>query len=72
MALAGAGGRPYGNPVPDLIRHVHDQGKAVMVDIANLNEARAMEREGADLVPPSGIQGPREPSKWMAPGYICS
>ncbi len=53
VALAGAGGRPYGDPVPDLIRHVHDQGKAVMVDVATLEEARAMEREGADLLRPT-------------------
>lgn len=54
VAVSAVGNRTYGDPIDVLIRRIHDElGTPVMVDVANVEEARAVEAMGADMVRPS-------------------
>lgn len=54
LALSALGNRTYGDPIDVLIRRIHDELKTpVMVDVSSVEEARAVEGLGADLIRPA-------------------
>ncbi|MEX0975417.1 MAG: N-acetylmannosamine-6-phosphate 2-epimerase [Bacillota bacterium] len=53
VAIQGLASRTFGDPAPVLIGRVHDElGKPLMVDVSSVEEARAAEAAGADMVRP--------------------
>lgn len=54
VAIQGTKARTYGDPTEVLIRRTHEELKAaLMVDVANVEEARAAEAMGADMIRPA-------------------
>jgi N-acylglucosamine-6-phosphate 2-epimerase len=51
IAISGSKNRTFGDPTPELIKKIHSElGKPVMVDVVDLEEAKAADAAGADTV----------------------